>query len=79
MESNIIISYQAIALFLSVVNAITLIGVAVWYLKSNYTIVDLSTWNTVVKKYNEVQEAENDNCGGGVGFQIYSDKEEEDE
>lgn len=79
MESNIIISYQAIALFLSVVNAITLIGVAVWYFKGNYTIVDLVTWNTIVKKYNEVQEAENDNCGGGVGFQVYSNEEEEEE
>lgn len=79
MESNIIISYQTIALFLSVVNAITLIGIAVWYFKDNYTIVDLSTWNTIVKKYNEVQEAENDNCGGGVGFQVYSNEDEEDE
>lgn len=68
MESNIIISYQAIALFLSVVNAITLIGVAVWYFKSNYTIVDLVTWNKVVTKYNQVLEAETDNCGGGSGF-----------
>lgn len=76
---QILIDSSAVALGLSIINATSLIVIAIWYFKNNYIIVDLSTWNAVVKKYNEVQEAENDNCGGGVGFQIYSNEEEENE
>lgn len=76
---QILIDSSAVTLGLSVINATSLIVMAIWLFKQNYTIVDLSTWNTIVKKYNEVQEAENDNCGGGVGFQVYSNEEEEDE
>lgn len=57
-----------VALFMSVVNAVIGIVAACWYFKNNYNIVDLPTWNKIVSKYNEVVEAENDNCGGGSGF-----------
>ena len=56
---QILIDSSAVALGLSVINATSLIVIAIWYFKNNYTIVT---------KYNQVIEAESDNCGGGSGF-----------
>ena len=65
---QILIDSSAVALGLSVINATSLIVIAIWYFKDNYTIVDLVTWNKIVTKYNQVIEAESDICGGGSGF-----------
>lgn len=65
--------------FFTVLNTVALLLLVVGIFRERFTIVDLETWNNVVNYYNEHIEAENDNCGGGVGFKIYSDEEIYDE
>ena len=66
---------------MTIINICSLILIAVGYFREHYAIVDLETWNTVVTYYNENAEAEQDNCGGGVGYfwDYVSEVEEPDE
>jgi len=53
---------------MTVINIIALVSVGVGLFISRYTIVDLETWNTIATFYNEHNDEETDNCGGGCGF-----------
>lgn len=66
------------------VNIFSLVLLGVGYFVSRFKIVDLETWKAaeeIIKEYAEMQEeAEaNSNCGGGIGFQIYSEENENEE
>lgn len=60
---------------MTIINICSLTLIAVGYFREHYAIVDLETWNTVVTYYNENAEAEQDNCGGGIGFYMPTDEE----
>ena len=74
---------------LTVINIIALVLLGIGYFKGNYTIVDLETWNKLVRFYNEYSDGEGGieipEQAGGEGFfreyidQDYEDEEEEDE
>lgn len=63
-----------------IINAISLLLLGVGYLKSKFILVDLETYNAmleIAEEYTEMKE--NENCGGGVGFHLYLNEEEEPE
>ena len=47
--------------------------------RERYTIVEITTYNELAKAYNEKVLAEEDNCGGGVGFRVNYDDGDDDE
>lgn len=64
---------------LTIINSVALILLAISWFKDHYTILDNETFTTIATKYNEAVEAEEDNCGGGVGFHLYDTAETEEE
>lgn len=61
-----------------VINAISLILLGVGYFVSRYKIVDLDTYSALMEIAEEYAEMkENENSGGGVGFHLYLDEQEE--
>ena len=74
-----------IILIFTLLNTVMIIGGGLFYFHNNYTIVDLETYNELVRTYNEVVEEEKatEEKPGGCGFfQEYLDDEpieEEDE
>lgn len=52
------------------------------WLRKNYTIVDLETWNTIVEYYNENANKEDTELAGGSGFfreYLYEEESDEEE
>lgn len=74
-----------IILIFTLLNTVMIIGGSLFYFHNNYTIVDLETYNELVRTYNEVVEeaqATEEKPGGCGFFQEYLDDEpieEEDE
>lgn len=74
-----------IILIFTLLNTVMIIGCGLFYFHNNYTIVDLETYNELVRTYNEVVEetqATEEKPGGCGFFQEYLDDEpieEEDE
>mgnify|MGYP003418445465 FL=1 len=74
-----------IILIFTLLNTVMIIGGGLFYFHNNYTIVDLETYNELVRTYNEVVEeaqATEEKPGGCGFFQEYLDDEpieEEDE
>lgn len=74
-----------IILIFTLLNTVMIIGGGLFYFHNNFTIVDLETYNELVRTYNEVVEeaqATEEKPGGCGFFQEYLDDEpieEEDE
>ena len=70
---------ESIQIIFAIINISSLILLGIGYFKSRFTIVDLETYNSMIEIVEEYAEMkENENCGGGVGFHLYSNDEEED-
>ena len=68
--------YELLPYLVIIPNTIVLLTLSFLWFKERYVVADIETWNKVVTYYNEHIEAEEDNCGGGVGyFREYIDNE----
>ena len=71
---------ESIQIIFAIINISSLILLGIGYFKSRFTIVDLETYNSMVEIVEEYAEMkENENCGGGVGFHLYLDEQEEED
>lgn len=71
---------ESIQIIFAIINISSLILLGIGYFKSRFTIVDLETYNSMVEIVEEYAEMkENENSGGGVGFQLYTEEYESED
>lgn len=71
---------ESIQVIFAIINISSLILLGIGYFKSRFTIVDLETYKAmmeIVEEYTQMKE--NENSGGGVGFQLYTEEYESED